>query len=129
MLNKPYDLEECLARAQALMRRDATANKIIGRSYTVVGYENLILDTAMCRVFIAGNHITTTRKEYEILLYMLTHRKQVLSYEQIYRNVWKEEFLGDSSVVNYHIHAIRKKLGSDLIETIYGIGYCVCIPR
>lgn len=125
VLNKPCDLDECLERALALMRRYNSENQMNGRSYTIVAYEDLLLDTARRKVSIAGNHVTMTRKEYEILLFLLTHRKQVLSYEQIYRNVWKEEFLGDNSVLNYHIHTLRKKLGSDWIETVYGIGYCM----
>lgn len=129
VLNKPYDLEECIARAQSLMRRDIAVNPIIGRNYAVVGYEDLILDTARRRVFIGGRNVTLARKEYEILLYMLTHRKQVLTYEQIYDAVWKDVFLGNNSVVSYHVHTLRKKLGEEWIESVYGVGYCMRDPK
>lgn len=123
VLNKPFDMEECLARAQKLIRHDAATNKIIGRSYAVVGNEDLILDTARRRVSIAGRNITLKRKEYDILLYLLTHRKQVLTYEQIYTAVWKEEYLNDNSVVFFQVNQLRKKLGEEWIENVYGVGY------
>lgn len=123
VLNKPYDLEECVARAQSLMRRDITVNPIIGRSYAVVGNEDLMLDTARRRVVIAGRDITLKRKEYDVLLYMLTHRKQVLTYEQIYTAVWNEDYLNDNSVVFFQVNQLRKKLGDEWIENVYGVGY------
>lgn len=80
VLNKPYDLEECLARAQALMRRYTKQNPIDERGYALVSHEDILLDTAKRMVSVAGKNIVLTRKEYEILLYMLTHRRQVLTF-------------------------------------------------
>lgn len=123
VLNKPYDLEECLVRAQVLMQRYNEHHKISGRSYAVVGFEELLLDTAGRKVSIAGNEVRLTRKEYDILLYMLMHRKQVLSFEQIYNAVWNEVFIADNSVIFYHVSKLRKKIGESWIENVYGVGY------
>lgn len=123
VLNKPYDLEECLARAQALMRRYTKQNPIGERGYALVSHEDILLDTAKRMVSVAGKNIVLTRKEYEILLYMLTHRRQVLTFEQIYSAVWKDVFLGDNSVIFFHVAQLRKKLGGDWIENVYGVGY------
>lgn len=123
VLNKPYDLEECLARAQALMRRYTKQNNIGERGYALVSHEDILLDTAKRMVSVAGKNIVLTRKEYEILLYMLTHRRQVLTFEQIYSAVWKDVFLGDNSVIFFHVAQLRKKLGGDWIENVYGVGY------
>lgn len=123
VLNKPYDLEECLARAQALMRRYTKQNHIGERGYALVSHEDILLDTAKRMVSVAGKNIVLTRKEYEILLYMLTHRRQVLTFEQIYSAVWKDVFLGDNSVIFFHVAQLRKKLGGDWIENVYGVGY------
>lgn len=129
VLNKPYDLEECLARAQALMRRYTKQNHIAERGYALVSHEDILLDTANRIVSVSGENIALTRKEYEILLYLLTHRKQVLTFEQIYNAVWKEVFLGDNSIIFYHVAQLRKKLGGNWIENVYGVGYRMRDPR
>lgn len=129
VLNKPYHLSECLIRAQALMQRYTEHHKLEGRSYAIVGFEDLMLDTAMRKVSVAGKEITLTRKEYDILLYLLTHRRQVLTYSQIYDAVWQDVFLADCAVVPYHISNLRQKIGKDWIETVYGVGYHMRDPR
>lgn len=128
VLNKPYDLEECLARAQALMRRYTKQNHITERGYALVSHEDILLDTAKRIVSVSGENIALTRKEYEILLYLLTHRKQVLTFEQIYNAVWKDVFLGDNSIIFYHVAQLRKKLGGNWIENVYGVGYRIRDP-
>lgn len=67
-LNKPYDLEECLARAQALMRRYTQLNHITERSYALVSHGDLLLDTARRLVLVGEEKVTLTRKEYALLL-------------------------------------------------------------
>lgn len=83
-LHKPYDLEECLARAQALMRRYTQLNHITERSYALVCHGDLLLDTARRQVLVGQEKVVLTRKEYDILLYFLKNRNRVLTYEQIY---------------------------------------------
>lgn len=123
VLTKPFDLEECLARAHTLMRRETSLHPTAGRRYVVVGQVDLMLDTASRTVSVSGNEIKLTKTEYDILLYLLIHRKQALTYEQIYHAVWKDDFFSDKSVVVYHVHNLRKKLGGDWIESLYGVGY------
>ncbi len=129
VLTKPFDLEECLARSHTLLRQETARHPTTGRKYVMVGQDDLLLDTASRMVSLNGAEIKLTRKEYEILLYLLTHRKQVLSYEQIYTAVWKDEFFSGNTIVHFHIHTLRKKLGSDWIETVYGIGYRMHCPH
>lgn len=123
VLTKPFDLEECLARAYTLMQRETSRHPTTGRRYVVVGQEDLILETDSRTVSVSGNEIKLTKTEYDILLYLLINRKQVLTYEQIYHTVWKDVFFNDKSIVVYHVHNLRKKLGGNWIESIYGIGY------
>lgn len=123
VLTKPFDLEECLARAYTLMRRETSRHPTTGRRYVVVGQEDLILETDSRTVSVSGNEIKLTKTEYDILLYLLINRKQVLTYEQIYHTVWKDDFFSDKSIVVYHVHNLRKKLGGNWIEGIYGVGY------
>lgn len=127
-LHKPYDLEECLARAQALMRRYTQLNHITERSYALVCHGDLLLDTARRQVLVGQEKVVLTRKEYDILLYFLKNRNRVLTYEQIYTAVWCEEYLTDNSTIFFHVGNLRKKLKADWIESSYGVGYFIRNP-
>lgn len=126
VLNKPYNLEECLTRAHALMRRYTAHHQAGVRNYTTMAFEEMLLDTANREVSIAGKIISLTRKEYDILLHLLTYQKQILTYEQIYDAVWQYPSFGDKSTVHYHICNLRKKIGREWVECVYGIGYRMC---
>lgn len=127
-LHKPYDLEECLARAQALMRRYTQLNHITERSYALVCHGDLLLDTARRQVLVGQEKVVLTRKEYDILLYFLKNRNRVLTYEQIYTAVWREEYFTDNSTIFFHVGNLRKKLKADWIESRYGVGYFIRNP-
>lgn len=127
-LNKPYDLEECLARAQALMRRYTQLNHITERSYALVSHGDLLLDTARRLVLVGEEKVTLTRKEYTLLLYFIKNRNRVLRFEQIYIAVWNEEYLMDNSTIFYHVGNLRKKIKADWIESRYGVGYYIHNP-
>lgn len=127
-LNKPYDLEECLARAQALMRRYTQLNHITERSYALVSHGDLLLDTARRLVLVGEEKVTLTRKEYALLLYFIKNRNRVLTFEQIYIAVWNEEYLMDNSTIFYHVGNLRKKIKADWIESRYGVGYYIHNP-
>lgn len=127
-LNKPYDLEECLARARALMRRYTQLNQIFERGHTLISYGNLLLDTARRQVLVGEEKVILTRKEYDILLYFVKNRNRVLTYEQIYTAVWHEEYLTDNSTIFFHVGKLRKKLKADWIESRYGVGYFIHYP-
>ena len=130
-MEKPYDLEECLARARALMRRYTQLNHISGRSYALVGHGDLLLDTARRLVSVAGEPVTLTKLEYELLLYFLKHINQVLSFEQIYYAVWKDNYCAVESiksVIFYQIGNLRRKLKVDWIESERGIGFRIHNP-
>lgn len=127
-LNKPYDLEECLARAQALMQRYTQLNHITERSYALVSHGDLLLDTARRLVLVGEEKVTLTRKEYALLLYFIKNRNRVLTFEQIYIAVWNEEYLMDNSTIFYHVGNLRKKIKADWIESRYGVGYYIHNP-
>lgn len=127
-LNKPYDLEECLARAQALMRRYTQLNHITERSYALVSHGDLLLDTARRLVLVGEEKVTLTRKEYALLLYFIKNRNRVLTFEQIYIAVWNEEYLMDNSTIFYHVGNLKKKIKADWIESRYGVGYYIHNP-
>lgn len=123
-LAKPYEPDEYLARTQALLRRYTELNHIAERGYAVVCHEQLLLDTARRTVWFNGEEIKLSRKEYDLLLYLLHHKNRVLTYEQIYEAVWNDAYLNDKSTIFYQVGQLRRKLGSaELIESVHGVGY------
>ncbi len=124
-LQKPYDMEECVARIQALLRRYTELNYVTENHYKIVSYNGLLLDTGRRLLSVNGKEIALTPKEYGILELLLKNRRQIMTYEQIYEAVWKGAYLGDADkeVVFYQIGQLRRKIGKERIESVYGTGY------
>ncbi len=65
-----------------------------------------------------------TAREFEILALLMSHPKKVYTREQIYQQVWGEEYMGDDNTVNVHVSNLRSKLGEkEYIKTVWGIGF------
>lgn len=126
-MEKPYNLEECLAHAQSLMELYAQLHTSEGRCYTLAFGMDLIIDPEKHQATLKGNPLNLTRKEFDLLFYLASHAGQVLSREQLYSAVWDEHstYNVDESV-KAHIKALRKKLtpaGKEYIKNEWGIGY------
>lgn len=123
-LAKPYELEEYLARTQALLRRYTELNYIAERSYAIVSHEHFLIDTARRTVFVDGQEVPLSKKEYDLLFYLMKHKNQVLTYEQIYEAVWHEIYMEDKSTIFFQVKQLRRKLGDpELIKAVHGVGY------
>jgi DNA-binding response OmpR family regulator len=122
-LTKPFAIEELLARITALLRRS--------RSYDSAGADWLVcadlrVSTITREVYRGDAPIELTAKEYDLLVYLLRHARQILTREQIYDAVWGYDFEGESNVIEVYIRYLRNKLdtqGAKLIHTIRGVGY------
>ena len=118
-LTKPFSLDELTARMRALLRRD------IRREDNVLRHRDLALDTVTRDVKQAGNPVEVSAREFALLAALLERPGAALSKaqleERIYR--WGEEV--ESNAVEVHIHNLRKKLGSDTIRTLRGVGYAL----
>lgn len=126
-LEKPYDLEECLAQAQSLMELYIKANPVENRYYTLAFGMDLIIDPTRHQATLKGEPLDLTRKEFDLLFCLASHAGQVLSREQLYSQVWPDEsdFNVDASIKN-HIKKLRQKLtpaGKDYIQNVWGVGY------
>lgn len=126
-LEKPYDLEECLAQAQSLMELYIKANPVENRYYTLAFGMDLIIDPVRHQATLKGESLNLTRKEFDLLFCLASHAGQVLSREQLYSQVWPNdrEFNVDASIKN-HIKKLRQKLtpgGKDYIQNVWGVGY------
>lgn len=124
-LQKPYDFQECVARIKALLRRYTDLNYVAESHYEIISHYNLLLDTGRRLLSVNGKEVGLTPKEYGILTLLMKNRRQIMTYEQIYEAVWKDTYLGDADkeAVFYQVGQLRRKIGKELIESVYGIGY------
>ncbi|HEX5539640.1 MAG TPA: response regulator, partial [Methylophilaceae bacterium] len=119
---KPFDLEELTARIHALLRRQA------GRADSIIRHDGLSLNPVMHEVLLDGQPITLSAREFALLQAFLDRPGVVLSIPQLEEKMygWQEEV--GSNTVEVYIHALRKKLGSDLIRNVRGVGYMIPKP-
>ncbi len=118
-LVKPVDLDELTARIRALTRRSA------GRAAPLLHHGALTLDPAAHAVTLDGQSIELSGREFSLLHLLLENTGRVLTRTQLEQSLygWHEE--PDSNALEVHIHHLRKKLGSDLIRTLRGVGYSI----
>lgn len=118
-LTKPFDLEELQARLRALLRRSS------GASGTVLTHGDLALDPAGRRASLAGQALALSAREFALLHDLLAHKGRIRSKAELEESLyaWGEE--KESNTVEVYIHHLRKKLGSDFIRTVRGLGYVV----
>jgi DNA-binding response OmpR family regulator len=90
-------------------------------------FGDLVLDLTTRRLFVSGVGIDLTMKEFELLKYLMSHPREVMTREQILENVWGYEFHGESNVIEVYIRYLRLKLENEgqkrLIHTVRGVGY------
>lgn len=126
-LHKPYELEECLAHAQSLMKLYTDLHTTESRCYTLAFGMDLVIDPVRHQATLRGEPLNLTRKEFELLFTLASHVGQVLSREQLYSLVWKENSgYNVDELIKAHIKTLRKKLtptGAEYIRNVWGIGY------
>jgi len=120
---KPFSLEEVVARLRGAMRR---AGATAGRESSVLRVGDLVLDEDSHEVRRAGDEVTLTATEFELLRFLMRNPRRVLSKAQILDRVWNYDFGGQANVVELYISYLRKKIdaGRDpMIHTMRGAGY------
>lgn len=117
---KPFDLHELAARIHANIKRHGGA---VHSPHTVLRFKHVSMDTAAKTVAANGQQVDLTAKEYAILELMLKNPKRVFSKQNLYENVWGEQYAYDNDTINTHISNLRKKLGGNIIKTVWGMGY------
>lgn len=118
-MTKPCDLNELGARARALIRRTQ------GRAESIICYDNITLDPAAHIVTVNGKKLNMARREFLLLQKLLENTGQVLSRESLMQSIygWDEDL--ESNALEVHIHNLRKKINTDFIKTIRGVGYII----
>jgi two-component system OmpR family response regulator len=121
-LPKPFRMEELLSRLRAIVRRSA------GHASSVVTAGEIALDERQMRVSVRGVPVALSPLEYRVVSYLLLHRGRVVSQHELEENVYGHDEDHDSNALEVLIGRVRKKLGSDVIETRRGFGYIVAEP-
>ncbi|GAC1603354.1 MAG: response regulator [Ramlibacter sp.] len=118
---KPFDIDELLARMRALLRRSA------GRAEPVFSHMGVTLNPATRQATVKGQPVSLSAREWAVLEPMLQRPGAVFSRAQLEQKLygWKDDI--SSNAVEVYVHGLRKKLGSELIQTVRGLGYVV--PR
>lgn len=119
-MSKPFRFAELLARVKLRLR---TTTEQSGPESIEVG--DVKLDTRRRRAFVSGQEVELSAREMTLAEVLMSHRGQVLSREQLLSHVWGYDFDPGSNVVDVYVGYLRKKLGSQLIRTVRGLGYRV----
>lgn len=125
-MTKPFAIEELLARIRVALNRKSKAD---AQKVEVLQIGDVKLNLTSHSAFYKDEELTLTKKEYELLEYMIKNKNMVLSREQLLNNVWDYEYFGDTNVVDVYVRYLRQKIdekyGVHLISTVRGIGYII----
>ncbi|MGE5633200.1 MAG: response regulator transcription factor [Caulobacteraceae bacterium] len=121
-ITKPFDSRELSARIKTVLRR---IDKFGSKDESTIISGPITINTEERQVYIDGEELLLTPKEYELLLIFVENQRKVFSRENLLELVWNFEYIGDSRTVDMHVQRLRKKLGkyNFFIKTVFGIGY------
>ncbi len=127
-VTKPFSLDELVARIHAVLRRTVTHNvPDEGR----LSYADLVLDDDTHEVWRQGKLVDLTATEFNLLHYLLSNARRVLSKSDIVDHVWPYDFDGDPNIVETYMSYLRKKIDCfepPLLHTVRGVGYSLRLP-
>lgn len=123
-ITKPFAIEELLARIRAALRKGRTAAQ---NSSALLTAGTLVMDTDRHTVTVGGTGVELTRREFDLLHYLLENKEKVVTRESLLDHVWGYDYVGETNAVDVYIRFLRAKLeepfGIKLIHTVRGVGY------
>ena len=126
-ITKPFAIEELLARIRAALRKRPAQAAEPPRSLLTAG--PLTMDTDRHEVSVNGEGVELTRREFDLLRYLLENKERVISRESLLDHVWGFDFVGETNAVDVYIRFLRAKIdehfGIKLIHTVRGVGYVI----
>ena len=121
-ITKPFAIEELLARIRRALRKTTPEDLVLSAS-------GLLLDTARHTVTVKGTSVDLTKREFDLLHYLLKNKGLVISREALLENVWGFDFTGETNAVDVYIRFLRGKIDEvfdiKLIHTVRGVGYVI----
>lgn len=112
---KPFEPAELIARIDVVLRRFSKNSKYID--------EYLTIDFDAMSVYVQGKKVDLTAMEFDLLSVLVRNKHIALNRETLLKTVWGYDYMGETRTVDVHMQRLRKKLGIELIETIYKYGY------
>ena len=120
---KPFSIEELLARVRARLRSARPDEN------SLLQFTDLKLNRLTREVYRGDRPIELTPKEFDLLEYLMSHPRQVLTRDRILEQVWGYDFMGDSNIIEVYVRYLRLKLEAEkekrLIQTVRGVGYVI----
>jgi len=125
-ITKPFAIEELLARIRAALRKQG-GEETQGTTALVCGPVGL--DSERHEVLVNGTAVELTRREFDLLRYLMEHKGKVISRESLLDNVWGFDFVGETNAVDVYIRFLRAKIDEvfdiKFIHTVRGVGYVI----
>ncbi len=127
-MTKPFSPSELVARVKAHLARYDRLTGSQAQQNKIIEIRGLKIDTTARRVWVNGEEKTFTTKEFDLLTFLASHPNHVYTKEELFREIWDMDSIGDIATVTVHIKKIREKIEMDTsnpqyIETIWGVGY------
>jgi DNA-binding response OmpR family regulator len=125
-MTKPFAIEELLARIRVALGRKKHNVEAKG---DILQIGSLTLNLSSHSAYYGEDELVLTKKEYELLEYLMRNKNVALTREQLLNNVWDYEYFGDTNVVDVYIRYLRQKIdekyGVHLVSTVRGVGYII----
>ncbi len=126
-MTKPFAIEELLARIRVALNRHQKIKK--EKKETALVHGKLTIDTVKHEVHYGEEVINLTKKEFDLLAYLLQHKNEVISRETLLNEVWDYDYMGETNVVDVYVRYIRQKIddkfGDKIVNTVRGVGYII----
>lgn len=127
-ITKPFNPLELIARVKSQIRRSTKYNESVEQNRRNIQIEDLNINLETRLVYVHGNEVRLTPKEFDILALLAKNQGMVMSVEKIYEMVWRDDFLKSDNTVMVHITKIREKIEDNpkkpsYIKTVWGVGY------
>nr|WP_319488751.1 response regulator transcription factor [uncultured Caproiciproducens sp.] len=122
-ITKPFAIEELLARIRTALR------KTLPQDDTALSCSGVMLDTGRRTVAVQGTPVELTKREFDLLHYLMKNKGLVISRETLLEHVWGFDFTGETNAVDVYVRFLRGKIdevfGLKLIQTVRGVGYVI----
>ncbi|MCU4177602.1 response regulator transcription factor [Carboxylicivirga sp. N1Y90] len=124
-INKPIKPKVLISRVKALLKRyhpDNSAEPVVSNS-EIITIGDLVIDRERYNIHLAGEEMILPKKEFELLLLLVSKPEKVFTRDEIYSAVWGDNIIVGDRTIDVHIRKLREKIGQDHIRTIKGVGY------